>query len=103
ARQRKAYNELFIDELVGFLSVRFAQFDLAVAADVLNYFGDLAPVFRAAAQAMRPSGIIAFTVEKLDTGRWKLNPSRRFAHSIEYVREVIKQTGFDVHSAKEVT
>src|SRR6185436_2402871 len=81
----------------------FARFDLAVAADVLNYFGDLQPLFAAARQAMRPGGVIAFTVERLDGGKWKLHPSRRFAHSIEYIRDVMKRTGFDVLSAKEVT
>jgi predicted TPR repeat methyltransferase len=103
ARQKKAYNELFVDELVAFLSVRFAQFDLAVAADVLNYFGDLQPVFAAAKQCMRPGGVIAFTVERLDGGKWKLHPSRRFAHAIEYIREVMKRTGFDVLTEKAVT
>jgi predicted TPR repeat methyltransferase len=102
ARERKVYNQLFVDEIVAFLSVRFSQFDLAVAADVLNYFGDLAPVFTAAAQAMRPGGVVAFTVEKYDGDRWKLNSSRRFGHSIDYVKSVMAATGFDIAGASEV-
>jgi predicted TPR repeat methyltransferase len=42
-----------------FLKVRFTQFDLAVASDVLNYFGDLREFLAAAAQATRGGGFMA--------------------------------------------
>ncbi len=53
AYERKVYDDLFVDEIVAFLSTRFTQFDLAVAADVLIYFGDLRKVLAAAGQAAR--------------------------------------------------
>ena len=51
---------------------------------------------------MKQGGVIAFTVEKYDGGRWKLNPSRRYSHSIDYVRIVLAAAGFDVVNANEV-
>ena len=103
AREKKVYNELFVDEIVAFLSVRFAQFDLAVAADVLNYLGDLQPVFAATSQALRVGGVVSFTVERFDGERWMLNLSRRFSHSIAYVRSIMAATGFEILTEQEVS
>ena len=98
------YDALFVDELVAFLSVRFAQFDTAVAADVLLYFGDLRPVMAAASQALRPGGVFAFTLEKHDGSEpYVLNPTRRFAHSITHVRDTLKSAGMSELYAKTET
>ena len=102
ARDRQIYDALFVEELVEFLSVRFTQFDLAVASDVLNYFGDLVPVLRAAAQAMRIGGTFAFTLEKYDGERdYILDKTRRYAHSIRYVRSLLAENGWTETSVRE--
>ena len=102
ARQRGIYDALHVEELVAFLKVRPMQFDLAVASDVLNYFGDLREVFAAASQAMRGGGFIAFTLEKHDGDEaFVLNKTRRYAHSIGYVRSLLSQTDLAEVSATE--
>jgi predicted TPR repeat methyltransferase len=102
ARQRGIYDELHVEELVAFLKTRHTQFDLAVASDVLNYFGDLREVFGVASQAMRGGGVIAFTLEKHDGDEgFVLNKTRRYAHTIEYVRSLLSQTGLTEISATE--
>jgi len=107
ARQRGVYDSLHVEELTAFLKVRFTQFDLAVASDVLNYFGDLREVLSAAAQATRGGGLIAFTLEKhdgadaTDGAGYVLNKTRRYAHSIEYVRSLLSPTGWAEVSANE--
>jgi predicted TPR repeat methyltransferase len=105
ARQRGVYDALHVEELTAFLKVRFTQFDLAVASDVLNYFGDLREVLLAAAQAMRGGGLLAFTLEKHDGGEggagYVLNKTRRYAHAIGYVRSLLSPTGWAEVSATE--
>ena len=102
ARQREIYDALFVEELVGFLTVRFTQFDLAVASDVLNYFGDLKPVLLAAGQATRVGGSFAFTLEKYEGERdYVLDRTRRYAHSIRYVRSLLSDSGWQEVSARE--
>ena len=93
AREREVYDELFVDELTAFLSVRFGQFDLAVAADVLIYLGDLKPVLTAAARALKPGGVISFTLEKFDGDGFVLNKTCRYAHSLSYVRALFDEVG----------
>ena len=39
--------------------------DLILAADVLVYLGDLAPLFRAVARVLEPGGLFGFTVQEL--------------------------------------
>jgi predicted TPR repeat methyltransferase len=103
ARRRRVYDELVRAELVSFLHGRQASFDVVVAADVLCYFGVLDDVISAAAAALRPGGVLAFTVEALDTeqgdgpdGRsadWSLALTGRYAHAPRYVADAM--TAFD--------
>ena len=83
------------------LSARFSQFELAVAVDVLNYFGDLAPVLYGASQAMKQGGLLAFTVEKHGEDGYTLGATRRFAHSINYVRSLLEPAGFTEVTSRE--
>jgi predicted TPR repeat methyltransferase len=102
ARQRGIYDALHVEELTAFLKVRYTQFDLAVASDVLNYFGDLREVLAAAGQAMRGDGMLAFTVEKHEgEANYVLTKARRYAHSIEYVRSLLSPAGWSEVSATE--
>ena len=89
--------------------------DIIVAADVFMYLGDLGPVLLATWQALRPGGLLVFTVEDLHgdgsqqrdnqrqregmgkgkrkgkgTGEgYRLQKSGRFAHSREYLLEAV--------------
>src|SRR5271163_4949171 len=65
ARALQIYAELECGEIVAHLGRFEAAFDLIVAADVLVYLGDLAPVFAASARALAPGGLFAFTAEAL--------------------------------------
>jgi predicted TPR repeat methyltransferase len=98
ARRREAYDELVEAELTSFLLNHPAEYDLIVAADVLNYFGDLDPVMSVFRAALRDDGLVAFSVERLgdDTpasGPFKLNPHGRFSHSEAYLRRYADTSG----------
>jgi predicted TPR repeat methyltransferase len=70
--------------------------DLAVAADVYIYLGDLAQAFALAAKLLEPGGLYAFTVEAHDGPEdYALRPSLRYAHSETYLRRALAESGFE--------
>jgi predicted TPR repeat methyltransferase len=71
--------------------------DLASAADVLMYLGDLSEVFSTTARLVAPGGLFAFSVEDAgeDDGH-VLQPSLRYAHSEGFIRTRARETGFAV-------
>lgn len=97
ARQRGLYDQLFEAELTRFLQERPAAYDLIASADTLVYFGDLAPVLDAAGKALRPGGLLAFSLEALDPAakaNYRLHPHGRYSHAETYVRSVLANSGF---------
>jgi predicted TPR repeat methyltransferase len=106
AQERQLYTELVEAELTSYLRERPNTFDLIVLADMLIYFGDLAVVFPAAKQALRPNGWLAFTVEcATDPGvqePYRLDPSGRFSHSTDYVRQTLEAAGLSALDIQEV-
>ncbi|SDG65879.1 MULTISPECIES: tetratricopeptide repeat protein [unclassified Duganella] len=96
AAERGLYDELACADLLAYLHGRDAAFDLAVAADVFVYIGDLAPVFRAVHATLRPGGRFCFSVEAGEGADYMLRPSNRYAHTLEYLQRLATQTGFKV-------
>lgn len=91
----RGYDELVEAELCAFARSRPASFDLVVATEVLIYFGVLAPALEALAGALRPGGVLVFTVEDgEDEARgWALQPGGRYAHHAAYVRRATEAAG----------
>ena len=98
ARQRAIYDRLFCSELIEFLDTEHGRFDLVVAADVLVYFGDLAPVFRAVRNILKGVQLFAFTVEGTEDAAFALKASRRYGHSIDYLNTLANQYQFSVET-----
>jgi predicted TPR repeat methyltransferase len=97
ARERGVYDQLEVGELVDTLRrVPAGSFDALTAADVFNYVGDLGPALEAAAVALRPGGVLAFTVEAGGGERYHLHQKTlRFTHAEAYVRRVAAIHGFE--------
>ena len=95
ALNRGVYDELVKAELTAYLASRPADFDVIVSADTLVYFGGLEDVVSAAARALRPGGLLIFTVEeaKDDDAGHRLNPHGRYSHGRSYVRRVLEDAG----------
>ncbi len=95
AEAKKAYDELVKAELAAFLGSRDEAYDLIASADTLCYFGELAPVFRSAAKALRTGGLFAFTLE--DAGKEvtdaRLHQHGRYAHGRFYVEDALAAAG----------
>jgi len=95
ARERGVYDRLDVGELGEFLRRSPRSFDLLICADVLIYLGDLSLTFEAAAQALKPGGLFAFSVEAGSGDRYELAPrSRRFMHSKPYLQRLAGMYGF---------
>ena len=93
ARERNVYDELIIGDAVAPMRERPNAFDLIVAADVLVYVGDLAPLFAAVGTALTADGLFAFSVETCEGDGFKLEPTMRFAHSRSYVEATAREAG----------
>ncbi|MFH1805889.1 MAG: methyltransferase domain-containing protein [Pseudomonadota bacterium] len=74
------------------------RYGLVVAADVLNYLGDLAPVFAAATARMEMGGLMVFSLEDGDIYPFDLGRGQRFRHHGDAVRGWLAQAGLDIVS-----
>ena len=90
ARATGLYDNLHEAELGTFLDEHPESFDLATYVDVLNYFGDLNKVLARAARALRPGGLLAFTVEKSSQSGSQLRPTGRYSHHPDHVEGALK-------------
>ena len=101
------YERLERAEAVAWLEANRETFDLIVAADVLVYLGDLAPLFAAARRALADDGVFAFSIELGEAGDdsppFALQPSLRYTHSARRVRELAARHGFRVDGELEAT
>ncbi len=98
AASRGAYSALHRSELLDFLkrypSASHPHFDVVVAADVLCYFGDVAPFVKAAMEVLGPGGWLAFSVEAAPAntgGDYVLRPHGRYAHSIKALASLLPE------------
>jgi predicted TPR repeat methyltransferase len=81
ARARGLYGSLRRGDLLETLAAGGGgDYDLIVAADVLIYLGDLAPLFGLVRRRLAAGGRFAFTLEKAAALGWHLQESRRYAH-----------------------
>lgn len=101
ARETGLYDELACADILAWLEGRHGEWELVLAADVLVYFGELAPLFGRVARALRPGGRFAFSVEAVAPARenaagYAITASNRFAHAPAYVGACAAQAGFTV-------
>jgi len=96
AKEKGVYDDLVTSELTEYLDAHRGAFDLIVSADTLVYFGDLTGVASAAARALRPGGLLIFTLERAgsDVGEFRLEMHGRYSHAQAYVEEVLSTAGF---------
>jgi predicted TPR repeat methyltransferase len=93
ARARNVYDDLVKRELTAFLGDSTDAFDVIVSADTLVYFGPLEGVVAASANALRPGGLLIFTVEEsngagADAG-YAISLNGRYCHTRAYLERVL--------------
>lgn len=75
------------------LALETDGYDLIVAADVFIYIGALERVVSWCVDALRPGGLLAFSVE-LGDAPVRLHETRRFTHSRVYIDGLLSDAGF---------
>jgi predicted TPR repeat methyltransferase len=111
ADDKDIYDRLERAELITFLTDQHGAYDLITAADVLCYFGALDKAFVAFFHALRPGGLVAFTVERLPDGEaggesgadgdYRLDPSGRYKHGSAYAKAGLEAAGFRTLSIQD--
>jgi len=97
ARAKRLYDRLAVAELTEFLAAEPAESaDLAAAADVFVYIGDLEPVFAQVFRVLRPGGLFAFTTQSGAVEKFALGEDLRFCHSEAFLRGLATAQGFAV-------
>lgn len=93
ARARGVYDALWAGEITAELAASTTSYDLLVAVDVLVYFGALEDVLAQAARRLAPGGLFALTVEKGHEPGYRLHPSARYVHHLDYLRGCARAAG----------
>jgi predicted TPR repeat methyltransferase len=99
ARDRAIYDELHLSELVAFMRARPAAFDLITCVDTFIYFGRLDEAFGAAARALKPGGVLAFTLEAEPAGsasNYRMSAHGQYSHRADYVRACLAGAKLEV-------
>lgn len=96
AARKAVYDDLREAEAIHALTRRTMRFDIVVAADVLVYMGDLAPLFGAVRAALLPDGLFAFSVQRTDADNFVLGRECRYSHRPDYIRQVALAAGLTV-------
>lgn len=105
ARAKGVYARLETDDVLACLprpETATPGYDLVLAAELLVYIGDLAPLFAATASVLRPGGLFAFSTEHLREGSFRLDRTARYQHSRPYIRGLASETGFRVAACEPV-
>src|SRR5207247_2653378 len=76
-------------------------FDLVIAADVLVYVGDAAPLFAALTFKVPPGGLIALSIERRAEGSFALEPTGRFSHNPEHIAGLGAAAGFELAATRD--
>ncbi len=102
AQARGIYDALEVEEIGRFLVPRRNRYTIAVAGDVICYYGELVDIFRVIARSLKPGCLFAFTVERFEDDGFELRPTGRYAHSDAFVREAAAAAEFSVRRATEI-
>lgn len=101
ARGTGVYDDLRVEALEDTLNKGAGAIDLAIAADVFVYIGDLDPVFAAARAGLAPRGLFAFSIEVSDKESFTVGTTFRFSHSHDYIAKLADEHGFEVVTGED--
>ncbi|MGE3643929.1 MAG: methyltransferase domain-containing protein [Beijerinckiaceae bacterium] len=100
ARGSGLYTRAEVADALAFLETEpSASADLAAAADVFVYIGDLDPIFAQTAHVLRPGGAFLFSVQSADESDgagYCVGEDLRFAHTPHYLKSLARAYGFEI-------
>lgn len=101
ARQKEVYDELLVADILTAIT-QHQDLDLIIAADTFVYIGDLEQIFAQSKAALKPNGILAFTIEKTYKYPYQIQKSMRFAHSKQYIEELAQKYYFNIKNCQNL-
>ncbi|MCX8133698.1 MAG: methyltransferase domain-containing protein [Roseococcus sp.] len=94
ARAKGVYTRLDCLDIEAALRAEEGLYDVILLADVLCYFGELAPLLRQLRARLAPGGLLLLSVEAAaPEARWTLARSGRYAHGEAYLRAALAEAG----------
>lgn len=100
AREKSVYDSLETAEIRDYLQKNAETFDCVVMGDVACYFSDLAPLLSDVFTALKPDGFLFFTIQEHSGGQaCVLQPSGRYAHNCDKLKELVLKQGFEITAA----
>jgi predicted TPR repeat methyltransferase len=99
AGELNLYDQLDVSDLVETLAEHQGRWDLIVAFDTFPYLGALNEVFAAAAAALRPGGLFAFSTEAAQVESYLLRGNGRYAHGPQYIAQLAAER-FEIIAAE---
>jgi predicted TPR repeat methyltransferase len=97
ARAKNIYDRLAAADLVEFLAGEPAgSADLAIAADVFVYIGDLDPVMSAVARVLGAGGLLGFTAQSFEGESFRIGDDMRYVHGRGALNACAMRNGFAV-------
>lgn len=96
AGRKGLYDSLHVADAASYLAAAERRFDVAVAADVVVYVGNLGPLLAAVRRALAPGGLFAFTAQRAGGDGYVLGGDHRYAHSEAYLRAAAADAGLSV-------
>lgn len=104
ARTLGLYTDLVVGDLLDAINSRSTDFNLILAADVFVYIGNLDGVIASSCEALKPGGILAFSVERLNEESDKdfiLHEGGRYAHANKYIEDHAFRAGLTLHTSTD--
>ncbi|HIJ79285.1 MAG: tetratricopeptide repeat protein [Desulfobulbaceae bacterium] len=102
AAAKNIYDHFAVASIAEFLEQDTSTYDLIIAADVFVYLGDLESIFPLVLDRLAINGRMLFSTEYLESGGYKLQLTGRYAHSDNYLHNLIHKNGMTI-VAKERT
>ena len=103
SREKGLYDTLIHGDAADVLGSAKGKFDLVTAIDLFIYVGDLAALMPLIAGALAPGGLLAYSIEVLAEGKYKLQRTGRFAHAVKYVEDLAAAAGLVPLASRPVT
>ncbi len=94
AADKQCYSQLFQADILSWTPPH--RFDLICAMDLLIYLGDLQPLFNRISDWLEPGGHFICTLELNSEQTPRLQPSGRFQHSLDYLRQITAGVGLKI-------
>jgi predicted TPR repeat methyltransferase len=103
ARAKGSYRDLVVADITAMPDMATSRYGMVIAADVLNYLGDLEPVLAMIHARLLPGGILVMSLEEGAVYPFDLGPGQRFRHHPDVIASWLKRAGLEVISDQQGT